>query len=95
MSAPPTYFMLTVSGDHLEAHYGPNLHSYDAEGRYVGDRTVFESGDHYFKFFADAAKAAGVDLHDLMVMCSSTVDFPEDETNNEKTIALCRMIRGA
>lgn len=44
-------------------------------------------------FLRRRAKALGVDVTELKVMCSSSMDFPEEETGDEGTIELAHTIR--
>ena len=52
------------------------------------------SVDEICQFIAEELDNRNLATEDYMVMCSSTLDWPEDETSNRKTIELCNQIRG-
>lgn len=81
---PVTYFFLTASNGYLEVVYGP-----------IGNKTTrkINDADDYNSFFAGKIAEAGGDKDELTVMCSSSVDFPEDYTSDADVIALCHAIK--
>ena len=81
MSAPD-YFFLTVNSD------GVTCTAHDTT-------LAVESVEALNAFLSERAKALGLsDRFALTVMCSSSMDFPEDATDDPKLIALTRAIRG-
>jgi hypothetical protein len=82
MSRALDYFFLTTTSE------GVFCHAHDTT-------FVVESAEALNTFLTDRAKALGLpDRHELTVMCSSSMDFPEDETDDPQLIALARKIRG-
>jgi hypothetical protein len=57
------------------------------------DYRVITSEEDFQEFLFDEAKRLGVTFFELNIMCSSSMDFPEDHTSNPETIALARALR--
>ena len=58
-----------------------------------GPDRIITSEEDYAQYLAGECKKYKVELDDLIVMTSSTMDFPYDFTKNEATIALARKLR--
>jgi hypothetical protein len=56
-------------------------------------KRVVTSVDDFIKFIKEKCKAAKCTPEDLIIMCSSSMDFPEDSTDNKKTIKLAKALR--
>lgn len=56
-------------------------------------KRVIESVEDFVAFIKERCKKAKVKPDDLIIMCSSSMDFPEDSTDNKKTIALAHALR--
>lgn len=56
-------------------------------------KRIVESVADFASFITERCKKAKVKPDDLIIMCSSSMDFPEDSTDNKKTIALARKLR--
>ncbi len=54
---------------------------------------IVKSVDDFKNFIITRMKLAKCEPEDLIIMCSSSMDFPEDSTNNKKTIKLARELR--
>jgi hypothetical protein len=85
MSRPATYFFLTIEYDNVVVKY-------DGTSGGKVTRPIRDIED-YRQFFISKADEAGVDIDNFDVMCSSSIDFPEEHTKNPKTINLAREIR--
>lgn len=55
--------------------------------------TLLETWEDFAAFVRREAEIEGVEPHEIMFLCSSSLDFPEDETDDPRVIALCRRIR--
>jgi len=85
MPGPAIYFFLTIENNKLVAKY---------DGTEGGKVTRgFKDIKDYVAFFTSKANEAGVKLEDLYIMASSSLDFPEEATNNPKVIELANQIR--
>jgi hypothetical protein len=51
------------------------------------------SVEDFTDFIKEKAKAAKCEVDDLIIMCSSSMDFPEESTKNKKTIKLAHALR--
>jgi len=78
------YYFLTVEGERLVVKYGPK----DNEVT----RPIRDAQD-YGDFFTAQAETLGVDILELTIMASSTVDFPAEYTDREDVILLCNLLR--
>jgi len=79
-SNPATYFLLTIDADKLVV-------------RYDGTTRPVASVDNLLAFLRSKAHEAGVPVDDLIVMTSSTLDFPEKYTRDDVVIEMARQIR--
>ena len=77
------YYNLSVNNDRIEVK---------SEG--LTSVRVITDIQYYIRFFTSEAERIGCDIDDLTVMCSSSMDWPEDSTKNKETIALANEIRG-
>jgi hypothetical protein len=77
-----TVFFLTVEKDGLWVR------------NHTGHRWKLKTVEQYNEFFARKARQYNLDIEDFTILCSSSLDFPEDYTRNKDTIALCNLIRG-
>jgi hypothetical protein len=85
LSLPPRTFFLTVDHDRIRIEFGM------ARG---GEKSrIITSGDDLRQFLGSKANEFGVSVRDLKVMVSSSLDFPEDATEDAATIALAHEIR--
>ncbi len=48
----------------------------------------------YVDFFTAEMERFGLEEDDMIIMCSSSMDFPDEYTDNADIIALCDAIRG-
>lgn len=83
---PYIQYGLGIRDDRVELRYQNT-----AKGKQL--RRVITSVKDFQQFIIDRCKKAKVKPDDLIVMCSSSMDFPEDSTSNKKTIALARALR--
>lgn len=88
MSKAPTDFYLEVS----ELGQGHAVYVHWSEGN-EGQKRVVRSVEALDAFLQEAANKAGVERKALSVMCSSSIDFPEDTTKDKAVIKLCNEIR--
>jgi hypothetical protein len=83
------YFFLTVNdAGLLEVQWGKR----NSRGNFVFTETVDLAG--WDAFWTARADELDLDQDDLRLMCSSSLDFPEDYTDNPDTLTLCRALRG-
>lgn len=83
--SPHTSFFATINEDgKVEVSYGRGA----SEQKVVLTHWIWEP------FFEAVAARMGVDMDDIHLMCSSSLDAPESFTKNPDTIALCRALRG-
>jgi hypothetical protein len=80
------YFYLTIKNDNVVVEYEDSCKKEITR--------TFENIDDYAIFFSTIAKEAEVEFDDLIIMCSSSLDWPEDSTDNIETIKLADAIRG-
>lgn len=52
-----------------------------------------KSVEHLDQFLFERAKKAGCYVEDFIVMCSSSMDFPEESTGSKKVITLAHAVR--
>jgi len=83
MSRPATYFFMTVEGGRLVVKY-------DSTEQGAEVTRVIHSMQDYYDFFTSKQHEAG---GDITVMCSSSMDFPEEYTEDADVVALCHSIR--
>lgn len=55
---------------------------------------TLKTHDDYVSFFRNVCEETGLRPEDLVIMCSSSLDFPKDETDDASVIELCHQIRG-
>lgn len=77
----PLYHFVTVEDDDVVIYYGAD------------QARVIQTLQEYRSFLKARADAQGVEMKDLTVMASSSMDFPEENTKNADTIALAHLIR--
>jgi hypothetical protein len=53
-----------------------------------------KSVEDFITFIKTKARAAGCEPDDLIIMCSSSMDFPSEYNKDPKVIKLAKMIRG-
>lgn len=82
---PATRFFLTIEHDRVVVQYN------GTHGGFI-TRLIRSPGD-LKDFLRSKAVEAGCTVEGLTVECSSTLDFPEEATQNAKTIATARAIR--
>ena len=75
-----TSYTLLIRDDQVVVQYGDQV-------RVIHDITDLGL------FMADEAKRLGGAVEALTFMCSSTMDFPDEYTKSEKTIALAKVLR--
>ena len=56
-------------------------------------RRLIKSVDDFATFIKLRSKKAKCNPDDFIIMCSSSMDFPKEYTNNKKVIALARALR--
>lgn len=56
-------------------------------------RKVIETYDEFIAFLKERITIANCTPDDLIIVCSSSMDFPEEDTDDEKVIALAHQIR--
>lgn len=82
---PVTYFFLTVEKDRVVIQYeefgGPQVHG-------------LKDYWHWREFITERKMEAARQGLEITVMASSSMDFPQDSTDNKTVIALARSIRG-
>lgn len=83
-TTPPTFF-LTIKHDRL---WIKPIDDFGDE-----QSNLISSTDDLRQFLFSKANEYGVSVDDLNLSCSSSVDFPEDETDDAATIALAHDIR--
>lgn len=54
---------------------------------------VVESVEDFAAFIKQRCDKAKIKFDDLIIMCSSSMDFPQDSTDNKKTIKLAKALR--
>lgn len=57
-------------------------------------RRKIKSVEDFVSFIKAKAKAANCEPDDLIIMCSSSMDFPHEYTKDTKVIKMARTIRG-
>ena len=87
----------------LHLQYGLGIRNNRVELRYADTerqrswehqkRRVVTSVDDFRNFIQSRMKKYKHTADDLIIMCSSSMDFPEDSTSNKKTIALAHELR--
>ena len=92
--APPRFF-LTIKHDQIRISEIGDLNGTLGEFIAHSDKTsrVVSSGNDLHRFLDSKANEFGVSKRDLTVAVSSSLDFPEDETDDAATIALAHEIR--
>jgi hypothetical protein len=80
------FIFFTVKDGRLVVEYR------DPQGRKTSQ--PIESVEGYWDFLEGVAEEIGVPLEGLEWYFSSSVDFPEEYTDDEEVIELCREIRG-
>ena len=78
--APARYFFLTIE-------HGRVVVKYDGTSGGEVTRVVHSTAD-FANFIQSKAREAGCSWADLSIMGSSSIDFPEEYTDNADTIAL-------
>lgn len=84
---PATQFFLTI-------HHGQLAVIYDGTHGGRVTRTIPNLED-MAQFFTSKANEAGRELHELTYLSSSSLDFPEEYTENQDVIDMANAIRGA
>jgi hypothetical protein len=57
-------------------------------------KTIITSADEYYNFFDSEAKRLDKTVDGLEVFFSSSMDYPEDDTNDPKILALVQELKG-
>ena len=83
----PVYFFLTIKDGQLVAEYA----AANAEGKNEKLTRVFTDDVDLQKFFVEREEAAKP--LDITVMCSSSLDFPEEYTADQRVVDLCNYLR--
>lgn len=83
---PGIQFSLTVKQDGVYVRYRPSIKSSVKSKR-------IESVKDFIGFIKRKARQAQCDPDDLIVICSSTMDFPEEETKDKAVIKLAHDLR--
>jgi hypothetical protein len=63
------------------------------EGQKRQTERVVKSETDFREFMLARMKKYNLKQEDLIIMCSSSMDFPEDDTENKATIALAHALR--
>lgn len=83
---PATMFHVTIQHENVVVVY---------DGSHGGQITKRINTKRQFDdFMRSKAYEAGVGLDGLIVMCSSSIDWPDEWTESQDVIALCKEIRG-
>ena len=82
---PPTYFFLTIEEGWLVVKYT------STQGHAITRHITSE--EDLNNFLGLKALNASCKPEDLVVQCSSSLDFPEEEGASQEVIALCDAIR--
>jgi hypothetical protein len=77
-------YVLSIRNDQVVINCGVGMNA---------DYRVITSEEDFDEFLCDEALRRGVTTIDLNIMCSSSMDYPEDDTSNPATIALARALR--
>lgn len=80
------YFYMTVQKDSVVVKYT----------RFPSKKKVtkkFKDYEDYLKFFNDILVKRGIKATDLTIMCSSSMDFPNEYTKKKSVIALANKLR--
>jgi hypothetical protein len=85
MRAPTTSFLLSIERNRVMVRY-------DGTSGGKITRPIKDEND-YYQFLYSKADEANVQLEELRVLCSSSLDFPEEHTRNEATLKLAATIR--
>ncbi len=83
---PRVQFTVGVRDDQVKVHF------VEREGGPRIERIITSVRD-FARFIVDKAKAAKCQPDDLIILYSSSMDFPEDSTRNKVTIKLARALR--
>ena len=87
MATPATEFFLTLEHNRLWVKY---------HGIHGGERSrTVSSLDDLDAFLISKASEAGVRVDDLKIFCSSTLDFPDEFTDNPAIVDMARALREA
>jgi hypothetical protein len=83
---PATEFYLCIAYDRVWVNFN---------GTHGGRMSrPISSLEHFRQFLTSKANEAGMRIEELTVMASSSLDFPDEFTNNPATIALANELRG-
>ena len=87
---PIIQYGLGIQNDKVVLRYADT----EKQGSFEKQKRRVVTSEQDFKSFMQARmKKYNLKADDLIIMCSSSMDFPEDSTNNKKTIALARALR--
>ena len=87
---PLIQYGLGISDDKVVLRYCDNEKQSSWEKQ---KRRVITSVDDFARFMHERMKKYNLKEHDIIMMCSSSMDFPEDSTDNKATIKLARALR--
>lgn len=77
----PTVFSLTITNGKVTI------------GHSGGKKHVINSVEEFVKYVKRKAKAAKCEPDDLIIMCSSSMDFPKEYTSDPAVLKLVRALR--
>ena len=82
---------LSVRNGKVTAQVGNSPIYPPVDSEYV---TVIETPEEFVAWGEKEAARLGIDPENMTFMCSSSMDFPEDSTDDPDVIALAQWIRG-
>ena len=78
------FYFMSIKNDRVEI----------TKGHRDASPYIVKSADDFYGYMAAEAKRLGIAVEDLRVTASSTMDFPEEWTDDPKVIAMARELRG-